>query len=296
MQILINEKKQELKEHGNYEFPVHVSEEVLSLYEKGSFLWHWHPEIELTLILDGEIEYYVDDRKYLLKKGEGLFCNVNSLHAGNTHDRKECKYISVTFHPRFIYGYENSIIQRKYIEEIIHSKQCSSIFLREESEWQREILKEIKNIYMLFLLKSKQYELKVHISLCKIWIYLTEYFQTLPEEKKEKEKNKERLKQILLFIQENYKDKITLEDIAKSVNICKSECCRFFKKYMKMSLFDYLLSYRIQQSLPLLRNQDYTITEIAGMSGFINPCYYTKIFKRYQHCSPREYRTMQMQE
>ncbi len=45
MQLITNKQQKELKSHGSFEFPVFVSEEVLAYYERGSFLWHWHPEI-----------------------------------------------------------------------------------------------------------------------------------------------------------------------------------------------------------------------------------------------------------
>ena len=40
---------------------------------------------------------------------------------------------------------------------------------------------------------------------------------------------------------------LTLEDLAAQIHICRSECCRFFKKCMNESLFDYLLDYRIEK-------------------------------------------------
>ena len=114
MQIQINEEKKELKQHGDYTFPVHLSGEMLSRYEGGSFFWHWHTEVELTLILKGQIEYRVNERTYHLKAGEGLFCNSNAMHAGKRIDSQDCQYFSVTFHPRFLYGFESSILQTKY--------------------------------------------------------------------------------------------------------------------------------------------------------------------------------------
>ena len=48
MQIRMDKENRELKAHGSYEFPVNISYEQLSRYERGSFSWHWHPEIELT--------------------------------------------------------------------------------------------------------------------------------------------------------------------------------------------------------------------------------------------------------
>lgn len=57
MQIITNTAGKELKKHGDSAFPCLVSYECLSGYETGSFLWHWHPEIELTYIEKGEMLY-----------------------------------------------------------------------------------------------------------------------------------------------------------------------------------------------------------------------------------------------
>ena len=70
MQIITQENQKELKEHGNYAFPVNISIEKIQSYEKGLFLWHWHPEVELTVILSGQIEYQVEDTTYTLSAGE----------------------------------------------------------------------------------------------------------------------------------------------------------------------------------------------------------------------------------
>ena len=78
MQLLLDTDKKELKSHGTYGFPVSISYEQLSRYERKSFSWHWHKEIELTLILQGEMNYQINDSVYHLKAGEGLFCNSNA--------------------------------------------------------------------------------------------------------------------------------------------------------------------------------------------------------------------------
>ena len=59
-EIIIDGSQKELKKHGSDEFPLLVSYEQLSGYKSGSFLWHWHPEIEITLVLDGQILYKVN--------------------------------------------------------------------------------------------------------------------------------------------------------------------------------------------------------------------------------------------
>ena len=63
-EIITDGSQKELKKHGSDEFPLLVSYEKLSGYKSGSFLWHWHPEIEITLVLDGQILYKVNQCTY----------------------------------------------------------------------------------------------------------------------------------------------------------------------------------------------------------------------------------------
>ena len=102
MRLQIDQKQKEVKAHGTYGFPVLVSPERLSWFDTGEFPWHWHPEIELTWFVSGQMEYVVNDQRYIISEGEGIFCNSNALHAGYMIDDQDCNYISVTFHPKFI--------------------------------------------------------------------------------------------------------------------------------------------------------------------------------------------------
>ncbi|MDR2785161.1 MAG: helix-turn-helix transcriptional regulator [Treponema sp.] len=98
------------------------------------------------------------------------------------------------------------------------------------------------------------------------------------------------IKRMLGFIQKNFREKITLDDIAKEGMVCRSKCCRLFKQTLRISVFDYLLNFRIRQSLALLRNEDMSISETALASGFSAVSYYGEIFKRLLGMSPGEYR------
>lgn len=292
MQIRIEENKKEIKDHGNYEFPVNVSEEAIEAYEQGIFLWHWHPEIELTWVTSGEFEYHVNNNIYYLSEGEGLFGNSNTMHAGFQKDGKKCSYRTITFHPRFLYGYESSGLQTKYVNFITENAGWPALKLEKNVSWHQEIISEMKEIYALSKEKPIDYELQVHIFLMRIWQKLFRHFYAQPEKNTESRKNIQRLQDMVSYLQKNYNQNLKLEDVAEYVNICKSECCRFFKKYMNMTIFEYLMFLRIQNSLPLLK-QGESITRIADLVGFISPSYYGQIFKRYMKCTPREYRLRQ---
>ncbi|MDF9867617.1 AraC-like DNA-binding protein [Bacilli bacterium PM5-3] len=102
------------------------------------------------------------------------------------------------------------------------------------------------------------------------------------------------IKKSISYIQANYQDKITLEEIASHVNLSRGEFCRFFKKITSQTPFEYLISYRINQSALLLRDTDLTITEIANMVGFGSASYYTEKFRKQVNCTPKQYRNFKI--
>ena len=92
MQIITNQFQKELKQHGNEQFPFLVSYQKLSEYESGSFMWHWHPEIEITYVQKGTMCYKVNHMVYHLKEGDIVFNNSGALHSGTMENQKDCAY------------------------------------------------------------------------------------------------------------------------------------------------------------------------------------------------------------
>ena len=80
MQIITNQVQKELKKHGSDYFPFLVSYQRLSEYESNSFMWHYHPEIEITYVEKGSMHYRVNNRSFHLNEGDIIFCNSNALH------------------------------------------------------------------------------------------------------------------------------------------------------------------------------------------------------------------------
>lgn len=93
--------------HGTWRFPVSggVHPGHIERQEGGRFECHFHPAVELTLVLEGEMYYQANDRVYLLRAGDGVFVNANVMHAGWQSGSAPCSYLLLDFSLMMVYGH-----------------------------------------------------------------------------------------------------------------------------------------------------------------------------------------------
>ena len=289
MQIITNQFQKELKQHGNEQFPFLVSYQKLSEYESGSFMWHWHPEIEITYVQKGTMCYKVNHMVYHLKEGDIVFNNSGALHSGTMENQEDCAYIPVTFDPRLIYGFFQSTINSKYVDPVIQDSMLPAICIDQSESWHKPFREYLLRIIALDEKKPDFYELDITICLQSMWRLLLEHITYEPQASRENSLEYDRIKKILSYIEENYQNKITLNDIAGHIHLCESECTRLFKRHMNTTLFAFLQEYRIERSLEFLQSGE-PVSTVALNTGFSDPNYYSKVFAKIKGCSPREYR------
>ncbi|MDR0272444.1 MAG: glycoside hydrolase family 11 protein [Clostridiales bacterium] len=104
----------------------------------------------------------------------------------------------------------------------------------------------------------------------------------------------ERAEKILLFIHENYKEKITADNIAESLKISRGECFRCFKKHMNKGITEYINEYRLSKAEELLKTTDMSVMDISAECGFENASYFGKTFKEFFKVTPLKYRKTQV--
>ena len=288
MQIVTNQFQKELKQHGSGHFPFLVSYQKLSEYESGSFMWHWHPEIEITYVRKGTMCYKVNNLVYHLKEGDIVFNNSGALHSGTMENQEDCTYIPITFDPRLIYGFFQSTINSKYVDPVIQDSLLPAICIDQSEPWHKPFREYLLRIIDLDEKKPDFYELDITICLQSIWRLLLEHITYEPQASRENSLEYDRIKKILSYIEENYQNKITLNDIAGHIHLCESECTRLFKRHMNTTLFAFLQEYRIERSLEFLQ-ADQPVSAVADKAGFSDPNYYSKVFAKIKGCSPREY-------
>lgn len=104
--------------------------------------------------------------------------------------------------------------------------------------------------------------------------------------------NKQNLQAVKEYLDENYKNKITLDELAELFYINKYYLTRIFKEQFGISVIDYLLHIRITQAKQLLRFSEYNIEEVGIRCGIPDANYFTRTFKKIEGISPKEYRKL----
>lgn len=81
-----------------------------------------------------------------------------------------------------------------------------------------------------------------------------------------------------------------VNDIATTIQVERTYLYKLFRHYLGISPKEYLIQYRLNQATHLLRQTDLTIAQIAGQTGFSDYSQFSKIFSKYRHTSPSEFR------
>lgn len=282
----LNPDRSERVFYNKADYPAYIKKGFLSAFPNYTAESHWHDDVEFILVLSGEMLYNINGEIVLLQEGEGIFVNSKQFHFGYSDRKKECIFICILLHPMLLCSSKS--VEQNYINPIILNDYIPFYHIKGSSEWEKEILSRIKYIYDIQ--DNKTAELKIHKAFLDIWINLCENTVTIQKVRNFKNNSLSVLKKMILFTNQNYKEKITLADIASSGNVGKTCCCSIFKKYINKTPIEYLTEFRLRKGLELLRNTDMTVLEISFEVGFSGASYFSETFRKFYDCTPIEYR------
>lgn len=265
----------------NPNFPIHIQR-----YNLNNFELHWHSYIEIFFTLSGSLIITANGFSFNLDEGDFCFLNSGSIHSichnGQSNDMLLFQISTSKKSPFYKIG-SLKFDYVHYLEDLkahkVPLKQFQKILL---------------SIYEEFKHKKDGYE---NIVLCLVNLLFGIFIrhQYLVPKNSEDElfsKNLDRLNVILEFIDEHYDEKLTLSDIAEKFHINYYYLSHFFKNISGVSFQEYITRIRLNKSLPLLFDNEKTITEVALESGFANTKAYTTAFKKKFSMQPSKYRSL----
>lgn len=285
----------EKKDYGNPDYPVNVN--YLDLYKTYMHFirWHWHEEIEILIIKEGNAKVSTDDATYTVHPGQGIFINQNVMHSIHSADEKNCTFYSIIFHPDFLFGYRHDYMHAQFFLPVQNLPLFKTFILDKSNKQHENMLGTLNKVIAENVTKPFGYEIGTKGRLCYFWSLLIgqlPQLETTPSP--HVLLDEQRVKQAVLFIQAHHAEALSLEDIADSIHISKSECCRCFSRTLQMTPFEYLMKYRIFHAARRLvgkDNEPISIADLALSVGFNNTSYFNKLFKKYLGCTPTYYRS-----
>ena len=111
---------------------------------------------------------------------------------------------------------------------------------------------------------------------------------TLPSMLQEEEFPEDILSKLQKYIEDNYMEKLTLSQIAEEVHANGSYLSHLYKSKTGQNLFDAINKMKLKKAKEYLV-QGKRISEIATLVGFEDVSYFSRVFKKYESCSPRDY-------
>lgn len=138
-----DETMRSLLVHGCADFPFEYYLDELGTFQSRSIEWHWHKEVEFSLVLEGSVRCFDELNVYELAPGDGLFINSETLHRFESEDGG--RMINLIFSPELI-AQRGSLLYREFVEGILTSE-CPLICFKNSEEKDKAVLQRISALY-----------------------------------------------------------------------------------------------------------------------------------------------------
>lgn len=247
-----------------------------------SILEHWHDSLEINHYFISGVNYYIDGNQGSSEDDHICIINCNSVHKFNTErdyeDSEEITGITLIINHEFLKSVIPDVEHCVFIAKSEVDKDRLKGIMRKILEEYINDSSEYKNIKITGLVYELLYCLCIDFKEDKSIIHL------------KKQKEIERLKEIMKYVDKHYKEPILQKDIAKNFYLSREHFSRFFKTYTGITFKEYLTKYRLVEAEKKLRFTDSNIIDIAMNTGFSDSRQFINSFKKYYSITPYQYK------
>lgn len=249
--------------------------------------WHFHPEIELVYVNKGKGKRHIGNHLSYFNNSQLLLIGYNLPHNGFI-DRLTVNGTEtiVQFRPEFLGDGFFSIPEMEKINNLFERAKSGILF---GIPTKKKLGKKIEKLSEKEGFKKILVLLEVLHSLAKAEDYTIlnadgYRFETAPQDSA-------KIDTIFKHINENFKEHISLEDIADKVSMTVPAFCRYFKKVTGKTFTKLVNEYRVVHATKLLTESQMSITDISFECGFNNFSHFNKLFKEFTGKSASKYRS-----
>lgn len=252
--------------------------------------WHFHDELEITFIIKSEGTKFIGDHISEFKPGEIILLGSRLPHYWRNHndyyqnpEEKGAEAIIIRFNQDYAGSEFLRIPPMKPVLDLLDDAKRGIYIDRQQEGLQQKLinfltLDEGQKIVALTDILLEIAGQKQHTYLCSIG-YAHQY----------KSNDIEKIDTVYNYVLNNFKSDLSLKDIAQKCNMNAAAFCRYFRKKTGQTFKDFMNEIRLGNATKLLLKGDLTMAEVAFESGFNNPSYFNRLFKRMKGVTPKEY-------
>lgn len=259
------------------EFPIAMYTQNFIHAASDSIPFHWHDELQITWISEGELEYCINGDKFKLGSDKLVLVQSHQLHSSHT-TTSDVKTLCINFTPEIFHP----LILKKYIRPMLDSHAFAYSLL---------LLKP----YQIIMLKKLQNWKKEPLGYFSVMNFLSQVFEEILKEFEEDTETPDReetrlFHEMLGFVHANFAQPLSMKDIADSAILNKNRCTALFKKYTNMSPIKYLNEYRLYTAKNMILHTDKSISDISADVGYNQISHFIEQFRLSYGMSPLKYR------
>lgn len=252
---------------------------------------HYHDFYEMYYYLGNEMTYFIDNEAYAVSKNDLVFIQPFLFHRTVYQYENERSRILILFHPKILQQISLSSEELSgKIQELFLSKRKVS-FRNEKSK--KQLDNAVMHLYNVFQTIASDYK-KIAMLCALIELFITildlssdESYETSTPVLSPKDKL---VYNVIRYINENYTQDITLEEICRTLYISKFYLSHTFKEITGVTVITFINKKRLSEAERLLRYSSLTITEICHTVGFNSIGHFIKLFTKYYQCTPNAFR------
>ena len=246
---------------------------------------HEHSALEVDLVLRGSGKIHTGQGVFCVRSGAILLFNSYEPHEFTADSPEALRILSLQISDRFLDGY------CPWLQGVVF--RTDSPVLTPERAEQRVLAVKILLAARYYLEETPCSELAC---VGQIGLILSELlrllpWETLPDAKYTSVRNKSaRIRRITGYIDQHYREKISLAALAAQEGVTPTHLSHFFKEAFHVSFQEYLNALRLEKALVLLRNSDAYLVDICLECGFSDTRYLNQMFLKEFGCTAAEYR------
>ena len=244
---------------------------------------HWHKEFEILRVESGVLHLSIDQRNYKMEAGDIAFIESGSLHSGIL---KNCVFTYAVFDLSMLCRRKSDAIF-KFVEPIMCRKISFCEFFKKGKNADVELI--VDRLFSAFDNSNDFGVLDFYAEAFNLLraLYSGGYIKKIKNTKYEHQLAK--IADIIDFIEEHYREPLTLSTLSKKTGMNEKYFCRFFKEFTNITPIDYINRLRIENAAHSLLESGATVTEAALDNGFNDISYFSKTFKKYKGVPPKKY-------